>query len=565
MQKAFKGLVSVVLAAVMVAGVGPVGLFSVRAEAAGTVKTGDDGTTNWGFIVPMTHQKTVPDGYKGIYTAQDLNNMRDDLSGKYILMNDIDLSSWKNWEPVGEDSTNRFKGEFDGNGYVIKNMAVDARGYAGFFGCVGSGEIKNIGVVNSSVNGYGSYNVSAGAIAGSVFSQSSESVSISNCYNTGKVNSNGYSGGIVGEINADHMSISNCYNTGDIKSSNSTSNNSAYASAGGIAGYVSPGSYRSISISYCYNIGSIDSVVSYSASTALGANVNSVAGGVVGAYSYPFSDYPLYISDCYNIGNISSSSSCFSYSPNLDYFSAHCRAASGGIIGSSYKSSDISNCYNAGEIQAESSTNAIGGPIKLTGGIVGDSSSADTLNNCYYLKNLYPAAGNEEAELTNVKALTSDEMKKQASYKGFDFDKIWGIDTNINNGYPYLKKPAEEPHTHTWGGWEVTIPATNDKEGEETRQCSVCPEKDTRVIQKLSNGKPNLNPNPTPVPNKIGDIDADGEITASDARLILRHVAKLQILEGDALTAADVNGDGVVDASDARLVLRYVAKLIDKF
>ncbi|MCL2514051.1 MAG: dockerin type I domain-containing protein [Oscillospiraceae bacterium] len=46
---------------------------------------------------------------------------------------------------------------------------------------------------------------------------------------------------------------------------------------------------------------------------------------------------------------------------------------------------------------------------------------------------------------------------------------------------------------------------------------------------------------------------------------MLRHVAKLQILECEALKAADVNGDGEVDAADSRLVLRFVAKLIASF
>jgi len=72
-----------------------------------TPKPGDDGTTNWDFIEPVRHQRTVPDGYVGIYTAQDLDNMRNNLTGKYVLMNDIDLADWGNWEPIG-----------DGNNYL---------------------------------------------------------------------------------------------------------------------------------------------------------------------------------------------------------------------------------------------------------------------------------------------------------------------------------------------------------------------------------------------------------------------------------------------------------------
>jgi len=58
-----------------------------------------------------------------------------------------------------------------------------------------------------------------------------------------------------------------------------------------------------------------------------------------------------------------------------------------------------------------------------------------------------------------------------------------------------------------------------------------------------------------------GDTDGDGEVTASDARAVLRHAAKLEGLKGEFLAAADLNGDGSPDASAARMILRYVAKL----
>ena len=58
-----------------------------------------------------------------------------------------------------------------------------------------------------------------------------------------------------------------------------------------------------------------------------------------------------------------------------------------------------------------------------------------------------------------------------------------------------------------------------------------------------------------------GDVTGTGDISASDARAVLRHAAKLTILENEFLAAADVNYDNEVDASDARVVLRFVAKL----
>ena len=40
--------------------------------------------------------------YTAVYTAEDFNNIRNNLSGEYILMNDIDLSSYEeDWEQIG--------------------------------------------------------------------------------------------------------------------------------------------------------------------------------------------------------------------------------------------------------------------------------------------------------------------------------------------------------------------------------------------------------------------------------------------------------------------------------
>lgn len=62
-----------------------------------------------------------------------------------------------------------------------------------------------------------------------------------------------------------------------------------------------------------------------------------------------------------------------------------------------------------------------------------------------------------------------------------------------------------------------------------------------------------------------GDVDNDGRVTASDARLTLRAGAGLEKLTQLASDAADVNGDGRITAKDARSILRYAARLADGF
>ena len=57
-----------------------------------------------------------------------------------------------------------------------------------------------------------------------------------------------------------------------------------------------------------------------------------------------------------------------------------------------------------------------------------------------------------------------------------------------------------------------------------------------------------------------GDVNGDGKVTASDARLVLRHSIKLEAIE-NIEAIADINADGKITASDARLVLRIAIKL----
>ena len=58
-----------------------------------------------------------------------------------------------------------------------------------------------------------------------------------------------------------------------------------------------------------------------------------------------------------------------------------------------------------------------------------------------------------------------------------------------------------------------------------------------------------------------GDMDGNGEITAADARSILRVSAMLDIVSEEKRKTADVNSDGEITAADARYVLRVAAKL----
>ena len=61
-----------------------------------------------------------------------------------------------------------------------------------------------------------------------------------------------------------------------------------------------------------------------------------------------------------------------------------------------------------------------------------------------------------------------------------------------------------------------------------------------------------------------GDVNADGKITAKDARTILRIAVRLEQPDEVTKEAADIDSDGKVTSKEARLVLRFAAKLQSK-
>lgn len=71
------------------------------------------------------------------------------------------------------------------------------------------------------------------------------------------------------------------------------------------------------------------------------------------------------------------------------------------------------------------------------------------------------------------------------------------------------------------------------------------------------------NENEKSIYTKYGDADADGNVTAEDARLLLRVSVELDKTPDDPmfLYASDVDYDGVITASDARIVLRAAVDL----
>ena len=83
------------------------------------------GMLNLPFLSESERQETVPEGWVGIYTVEDLDNIRHDLDGQYILMNDLTFADGDApFNPIGSRQE-PFTGRFDGNGHVIRGLTIE--------------------------------------------------------------------------------------------------------------------------------------------------------------------------------------------------------------------------------------------------------------------------------------------------------------------------------------------------------------------------------------------------------------------------------------------------------
>ena len=298
------------------------------------------------------------------------------------------------WTAIGgENIDNYFRGTFDGANFIVGGVYINnlhtTLGH-GLFGNIGNGgEIKNLGVISSFVNG-----LRAGGLAGSNFGGT-----ITNCYATGNIEGNDVIGGLVG-LNSQQGIINNSYATGNVESrfsagglvgwnTDNSAITSSYASgnvksSGDVGGLVGSNQTNS-TISKSYATGNVD-----------GADNSIAVGGLVGNSSGT-------INNCYATGNVKGGM----YSNT------------GGLVGFG---GTINNSYSIGKVEGDDRfvsglTNSIGGTI---------------VNNSYFDRE---ASGQNRGAGT---ARTTAQMKQRETFAGWDFENIWGISSNINNGYPHL-------------------------------------------------------------------------------------------------------------------------------
>lgn len=336
--------------------------------------------------------------YTVIHDVNELQDMNDNLSGYYALGVEIDASETVSWndgegfDPVGGGASisQYFGGKFTGLGHIIRGLTINRPNESGIglFGSTLEGvKIQDVHLKDVNINGAHWVGGLVGEMAGTYDASTNPTSMIYNVSVSGKIEGFADVGGIVGR------------NFGHVYYSSSDANivlRNAYG--GGVVGT---------------NYGFI------SFSSSFGTISGDMIGGFVGS----------------NEGVIENS-----YASCLVNMTNYYNGSAGGFAGRVLQGTRIYNSYS------KSIINGWGG------GFIGSfnlgSSSLEKEKkeavNCYWDKDvawpddeyssLHGAVGNvwpegsdweEELELT---ALTSEQMKSQTSFQGWDFENVWAID-----------------------------------------------------------------------------------------------------------------------------------------
>ncbi|MGM0445534.1 MAG: GLUG motif-containing protein [Bacillota bacterium] len=384
-----------------------------------------------------------PTGYIGIYNWEDLNNVRNDVSADYILMNNLDsntegyeeyasgtANNGKGWDPIGTGETlfpthdsNIFIGTFNGNDKTISNLIINRphEDFIGLFSTIsGENVVINLGLEIDLLSG----NNYVGGLSGTLKEPPNNYVSVSNCYSTGVVTGNSYIGGLIGQtIDAN---IDKCFSStlvagdgescggllGELLGSNCRLSNSyatgyieGFSRVGGLIGYT-----EAFEITRCYT----DKQV-----VATGDRIGGLIGELMSGT----------VRNCYAHGDVS----------GRDY-------NIGGLIGQVMSGGYISKCYATGTVTATND-------LPVCGGLVGTYEGIEKISDSFSLDNAsYEITGDRDESLLTGRSTEApkDDMQSDLIYTqetnldGYNDmnqvwdNKIWNFGTETNPNYPSL-------------------------------------------------------------------------------------------------------------------------------
>ena len=338
--------------------------------AGGHLNTIQLNADNWNTV--LEGAGTESDPYK-LSTTRDLLAMKPALvKGQmtyFKLMNDIDMSSIENWDPLNPDSPYDFGIVFDGGGHSLKNLKSKGKHYSSFFGVL-YGKCFNVKFVNAEI--VSASNSGAGIIGGYIGTGGKPAI-VSGVEASGTVTNAGKGqsvGGLGG--NAREATIENC--TVNVTVSNPMGDGSNRTATGGVVGKTID---SAVKIKNCIVRGVVE--------ITKGIN-NTYTGGIVGWQSAAGAE----ITDCEVYATVKSAGERV-----------------GGIVGH-YQGGTLSGCKFYGEVNA--ATQFAGGIAGISGGVASIKScmvsgEIEGVNNCGGI------IGKNENKLTVEDCIFSGKLK----------------------------------------------------------------------------------------------------------------------------------------------------------
>ena len=303
--------------------------------AGGHLNTIQLNAENWSTV--LEGAGTESDPYR-LSTTRDILAMKPALVGGQMtyfkLMNDIDMSSIENWDPLNPKDPYDLGIVFDGGGHSLKNLKSKEKHYSSFFGVL-YGKCYNVKFVDAEI--VSASNSGAGIIGGYIGTGGKPAI-VSEVEASGIITCNGKGqsvGGLGG--NAREATIENC--TVNVTVSNPMGDGSNRTATGGIVGKTID---SAVKIKNCIVRGVVE--------ITKGIN-NTYTGGIVGWQSAAGAE----ITGCEVYATVKSAGERV-----------------GGIVGH-YQGGTLSGCKFYGEVNAAS---------RLAGGIAGITSSASIIENC---------------------------------------------------------------------------------------------------------------------------------------------------------------------------------------
>lgn len=489
-----------------------------------------------------------------------------DASAYYSLENDITLTS-ENWTPVAKKS-GAFTGTFEGNGHSIKNLKIkDVQSdYAGLFYKIEGGTINNLKIEDVNIEGKGyvgaltgytdnASSVSGCSSSGMVYSEKGENigglignsnsqVSDSNSECTVQGSSVNYAGGLIGNNNG---AVKDCSFTGDISELNGNY-------IGGFCGYNNAGithSYAACDITVNGNFvgGFAGSNYSNVETSFFSGTVNVKGNGLNGQYTGGLAgENRGSISECYSAGKVVSDCTQKVYD-GVDVVPV------GAFVGYNNYGT-IKNCYSTVGVTA----------LENSFFIFAAGLNNGELTNCYYVgkadgaldiwrfsdDNSFFDSTVAGTSFNNSKyAKTTEQIKAADTYLYWDTNSVWGIEADINSGYPYLRNVVV-PKVKAEG---VVISDTNMvliTGAQRQLKAEVIPTGANQAVTWTSSEP------------EVVSVDSAGNIISlaeGTAYITVEAVdggftAQCMVIVKKDLLLGDVNGDGIVSANDAAQVLQ---------